>query len=90
MRARAVATGLCIQGTAKPRQLCSRAHGHAGLSRGQSCNSGGRILGVKPNLLVVPPSLEEAAHKIVAATNEQGGANPWAATAEVVVSAYLA
>lgn len=50
----------------------------------------GRILGVKPNLLVVPPSLEEAARKIVAATNEQGGSNPWAATAEVVVSAYLA
>ena len=50
----------------------------------------GRILGVKPNLLVVPPSLEEAARKIVATTNEQGGSNPWAGTAEVVVSAYLA
>jgi phage major head subunit gpT-like protein len=49
----------------------------------------GRILGVKPNLLVVPPSLEEAARNIVAATNTAGGSNPWAGTAEVVVSAYL-
>ncbi len=49
----------------------------------------GRILGVKPNLLVVPPSHEEAARNIVAATNAAGGSNPWAGTAEVIVSAYL-
>ncbi len=49
----------------------------------------GRILGVKPNLLVVPPVHEEAARKIVAATNDAGSSNPWAGTAEVVVSPYL-
>lgn len=49
----------------------------------------GRILGVKPNLLVVPPAHEEAARKIVAATNDAGASNPWAGTAEVVVTPYL-
>ena len=37
----------------------------------------GRILGVMPNVLVVPPALEEAARAIVASTlNTGGGTNP--------------
>lgn len=51
----------------------------------------GRILGVKPNVLVVPPALEEEARETVASSlKDGGGTNPWAGTAEVVVSPYLA
>ncbi|WP_288960522.1 Mu-like prophage major head subunit gpT family protein [uncultured Sulfitobacter sp.] len=52
---------------------------------------GGRILGVSPKMLVVPPSLEEAAlHLINTDTNDGGGSNPWRGTVEVVVSPYIA
>lgn len=51
----------------------------------------GRILGVRPNVLVVPPVLEEDARAVVAsALNDGGGTNPWAGTAEIIVSPYLA
>jgi len=51
----------------------------------------GRILGVKPNVLVVPPELEEAALVIVnSSTLSGGGSNPWKGSAEVVVSPFLA
>lgn len=52
---------------------------------------GGKVLGVKPTVLVVPPSLEEAARNIVnSATGAAGATNPWANTAELIVSPYLA
>lgn len=51
----------------------------------------GRPLGVMPNLLVVPPSLEGAARKVVASALVNGGeSNPWAGTAEVLVVPWLA
>lgn len=51
----------------------------------------GRILGVMPDTLVVPPSLEEAGRKIVNSTvNDAGASNPWNGTAELVVAPYLA
>jgi phage major head subunit gpT-like protein len=51
----------------------------------------GRILGVMPNVLVVPPVLEEEARAIVSsALTDTGGTNPWAGTAEVIVSPFLA
>jgi len=50
----------------------------------------GRILGIRPNVLVVPPTLEEAALKLLnAATNDGGASNPWKGTAEVIVSPWL-
>lgn len=50
----------------------------------------GRILGIRPTVLVVPPTLEEAALKLLnAATNDGGGSNPWAGTAKVIVSPWL-
>lgn len=51
----------------------------------------GRPLGIKPNLLVVPPSLESAALKII--NNELGAngeTNEWKGTAEVLVVPWLA
>lgn len=51
----------------------------------------GRILGIMPDTLVVPPSLEQAGREIVASVNNAAGAsNPWNGTAELVVAPYLA
>lgn len=51
----------------------------------------GRPLGIVPDLLVVPPSLEGAANKIVKNLLTGGGnTNEWAGTAEVLVVPWLA
>lgn len=51
----------------------------------------GRPLGIRPNLLVVPPSLEGAANKIVKNALTAGGeTNQWAGTAELLVTPWLA
>lgn len=51
----------------------------------------GRPLGLKPSLLVVPPSLEGAAKRIVQSVLVNGGeSNPWAGTAEVLMVPWLA
>lgn len=50
-----------------------------------------RPLGITPNLLVVPPSLEGAARKIVNAdANAAGATNVWKGSAEVLMTPYLA
>ena len=50
----------------------------------------GRPLGIKGNLLVVPPALEKAALKLVkSATLANGADNPYYGRADVLVSAYL-
>ena len=49
----------------------------------------GRPLGIRPNVLVVPPQLEEAAfHLLNTETQDGGGSNPWKGTAEIVVTPY--
>lgn len=51
----------------------------------------GRILGVTPTALVVPPSLESKALTLLnTETKDGGGSNPWKNTAEVLVTPYLA
>lgn len=51
----------------------------------------GRILNVRPTVMVVPPILEETARNILAVALKDGGAsNTWAGTAEIIVSPYLA
>ncbi len=51
----------------------------------------GRPLGLNPNLLVVGPSLEGAAKRIVQSVLVNGGeSNPWANTAEVLMVPWLA
>jgi phage major head subunit gpT-like protein len=51
----------------------------------------GRILGINPGLLVVPPSLEGAGRKILQSQLVNGGeSNPWANTAELLVVPWLA
>jgi phage major head subunit gpT-like protein len=48
---------------------------------------GGRKLGIMPDVLVVPPSLESAA--LNNEFNDGGGSNPWKGTAKLIVSPYL-
>lgn len=51
----------------------------------------GKPLGIMPNLLVVPPSLEGAANKLLKSLLATGGeTNEWAGTAEVLVAPLLA
>lgn len=51
----------------------------------------GRALGIRPNLLVVPPSLESAARKILNSENAAGGeSNEWKGTAELLITPWLA
>lgn len=50
----------------------------------------GKPLGVRPSLLVVPPSLESAARSILLAeTTSAGATNPWKGTAELLVTPWL-
>lgn len=52
---------------------------------------GGRPLGLVPNLLVVPPSLEGAGKGILQSQLVNGGeSNKWAGTAELMMSPWLA
>ncbi|MGG7567734.1 Mu-like prophage major head subunit gpT family protein [Rhodovulum sp. DZ06] len=52
---------------------------------------GGRPLGVRPDVLVVPPSLEGAARKILNSELGDGGmTNEWKGAAELIVSPFLA
>lgn len=52
---------------------------------------GGRPLGLKPNLLVVPPSLRSAAQKLLNSEYASGGeSNEWKGTAELLVVPWLA
>lgn len=51
----------------------------------------GRILGVSPTVLVVPPALEsDALHLLNTETKDGGGSNPWKGTAELIVTPYVA
>lgn len=53
-------------------------------------SSEGRLLGVKPKTLVVPPSLEDAALELLNTETLDGGAtNPYRGTAELIVTPYL-
>lgn len=49
---------------------------------------GGRPLGVRPNLLVVPPALEGAARKLL--VKDENGGNEWGGSAELVTTSWLA
>ena len=55
--------------------------------KGQS----GVPIGVMPNLLVVPPALEQKAREVVGnERTDAGKSNPWYKTAEILVTPYLA
>jgi phage major head subunit gpT-like protein len=50
----------------------------------------GRILGINPTTLVVPPALEDAALRILNTENGSGGeSNPWKGTAELILTPFV-
>lgn len=50
----------------------------------------GRLLGIRPNLLVVGPEQEYAARRLLkAATQDGGGSNPWVDAVELIVTPWL-
>jgi phage major head subunit gpT-like protein len=49
----------------------------------------GAPLGVTPNVLVVPPSLEPAARRLLKATALEASSNIWFGSAELIVSPYI-
>lgn len=49
---------------------------------------GGRPLGIRPNTLVVPPSLEGAARKLL--VKDENGGNEWSGSAALVCTPWLA
>ncbi|MFN3970886.1 MAG: Mu-like prophage major head subunit gpT family protein [Gemmobacter sp.] len=52
---------------------------------------GGKLLGVTPTVMVVPPALEnDALHLLNTEIKSGGGSNPWKGTCELIVSPYLA
>lgn len=71
--------------------LDATAYGTARAAIQSMKGDGGRPLGLVPNLLVVPPSLESAALKIVNSEYGTGGiTNEWKGTAELLVVPWLA
>jgi phage major head subunit gpT-like protein len=53
-------------------------------------SDGGKVLGITPSVLVVPPALEEAAMRLVNSEFGTGGeSNPWKGTAKVIVTPYV-
>lgn len=71
--------------------LNAAAYGAARAAMGSFTGDGGRPLGIRPNLLVVPPSLESAGLKIL--NNEIGAGgetNEWKGTAKLLVVPWLA
>lgn len=65
-------------------------YGSARAAMGAFKSDEGRPLGIKPNLLVVPPSLEKNALDVVSAqVGSAGATNVWANTAQVLVVPWL-
>lgn len=50
----------------------------------------GRIMGVMPTLLAVPPSHAHAARELLKSQRIEGSDNPWMGSAELLVTPYLA
>lgn len=54
-------------------------------------SDGGKVLGITPSVLIVPPALEEAAlHLLNTGTMDGGGSNPWKGTSKLIVTPYVA
>jgi Mu-like prophage major head subunit gpT len=71
--------------------LDAAAYEAARAAMGAFTADNGRPLGISPNLLVVPPSLEGAGRRILQSQLVNGGeSNPWAGTAELLVVPWLA
>lgn len=75
-------------GSRKP--LDAGNYGEARASMLNRKGDGGRLLGVKPTLLVVPPELESAARQLLNNELGEGGvSNQWKGTADLLVTPWV-
>ncbi len=71
--------------------LSATSYGTARAAMMSQVGDEGQPLGIVPNLLVVPPSLEAAGREILMAErNDAGATNVWRNSAELLVTPYLA
>jgi phage major head subunit gpT-like protein len=71
--------------------LTAATYGAAGAALSGMKGDYGRPLGLTPNLLVVPTSMESTALKLLNSENAAGGeTNEWKGTAELMLSPWLA
>ena len=86
-----VGFGFWQMGYGSKQTLDPAAYEAARVAMGGFKGDNGRPLGIVPNLLVVPPSLEGAGKRILQSALINGGeSNPWANTAELLVVPWLA
>lgn len=67
--------------------LTAETYGAARAAMQRFKADGGRPLGVRPNLLVVPSSLESQARKLL--IKDENGSNEWAGTAQVLCTPWI-
>ena len=78
----------CAIRSTKP--LTNESYAEARAAMMSFTNDNGDPLGLVPNLLVVPPTHDGAARKVVVSSLTTGGAtNEWAGSAELLVSPWL-
>ncbi|MCC7097274.1 MAG: Mu-like prophage major head subunit gpT family protein [Thermomonas sp.] len=83
--------GFWQQAWGSKQALNAANYGAARAAMGSMKGDYGRPLGIKPNLLVVPPSLESAGLKLLNSEYAAGGeTNEWKGTAELLVVPWLA
>lgn len=70
-------------------KLSPASYGAARASMRNIKDENGKSLNIKPNLLVVPPTLEEDAHLLLTADQIDGTSNPWKGSAELLVSSEI-
>jgi len=86
-----VGFGLWQLGIRCTKELTNETYAEARSMMASYRNEAGVPLGLMPNLLVVPPTLESAARKVVvSAIAANGATNEWAGSAELLVSPWLA
>lgn len=85
-----VGFGLWQLAYASKAELTPESYAAARLAMQTMRGDEGRLLGIRPDTLVVPSELEGAARKIVSnSLTESGGTNEWAGTATPIVTPWL-
>ena len=77
------------QSNLSDKKLTPENYGNARVSMMSIKGEHGRILKIKPNLLLVPPSLETEARKILFSDLVDGSSNPYKDTADLIVAPEL-
>jgi phage major head subunit gpT-like protein len=91
MRARVNAgLGLWQLAYASKQPLTAENYGAARAAMQTVKYDGGRIMGLTPTVLVVPPTLEYAARELLNSERINGSDNPWRSSAELLVTPHLA